>query len=69
MGLAEIGPLYGVLGWTYVALASFAVVYLGEHYVIDVIAGLAVAEAVRRGEPVVNPLVRRLARNVERLAP
>ena len=69
IALTEMGPLYGVLGWTYVALASFAVVYLGEHYVIDVIAGLAVAEAVRRGEPVVNPLVRRVAREVERLAP
>jgi len=69
MGLAEIGALYGALGWSYVALASFAVVYLGEHYVIDVFAGLAVAEAVRRGEPVVNPLVHRIAREVERLAP
>jgi len=68
MGLAEIGPVHGMLGWSYVALASFSVVYLGEHYVIDVIAGLAVAEAVRRGEPLVNPLVRRVAGGVERLA-
>ncbi len=69
MGLAEVGPVYGALGWSYVALASFAVVYLGEHYVIDVIAGLAVAETVRRGEPVANPFVRRVARGVERLVP
>ena len=69
MGLAEVGPVYGAIGWSYVVLASFAVVYLGEHYVIDVIAGLAVAEAVRRGEPVVNPLVRRVARGMERLVP
>ena len=32
MGLAEIGPLYGAIGWTYVAAASFSIVYLGEHY-------------------------------------
>lgn len=68
MGLSEVSVLYGVLGWTYVALASLSVVYLGEHYAIDVVAGLAVAEVVRRAEPVVNPLVRRVAENLERVA-
>jgi membrane-associated phospholipid phosphatase len=63
-GLAEIGPLYGALGWTYVAAASFAVVYLGEHYVADVVAGLAVAELVHRGEPLAAPFVRAVARAV-----
>ena len=67
MGLREVSAVYGALGWTYVLLASFAVVYLGEHYVVDVIAGLGVAEAVRRAEPIVNPLPRRVARDVERL--
>jgi len=65
MGLAEVGPLYGAIGWTYVAAASFAVVYLGEHYVADVIVGLLVAEAVRRLEPVAAPFVRAVARAVE----
>jgi len=64
MGLWEVSAVYGALGWTYVALAGFSVVYLGEHYVVDVIAGLAVAEAVRRAEPTVNPLVRRVAREI-----
>jgi membrane-associated phospholipid phosphatase len=45
MGLSEVGPLYGAIGWAYVASASFAVVYLGEHYVVDVLAGLLVADA------------------------
>ncbi|MDQ3435110.1 MAG: phosphatase PAP2 family protein [Actinomycetota bacterium] len=67
MGLAEVSAVYGALGWTYVVLASFAVVYLGEHYVVDVIAGLAVAETVRRAEPAVNPLLRRIVRDLERL--
>ncbi len=67
MALAEVNVVYGVLGWTYVALASFSVVYLGEHYLIDVLAGLAVAEVVRLGEPLVIPLVRRLAQDLERL--
>ena len=65
MGLAEVGPLYGALGWTYVAAASFAIVYLGEHYVADVVVGLAIAELVRRGEPFAAPLVRAVARTLE----
>ena len=68
MALSEVSVLYGAMGWTYVALAGFSVVYLGEHYLIDVIVGLAVAEAVRWGEPLVSPLVRRVAQDLERLA-
>ena len=33
----------GMLGVAYAALMAFSLVYLGEHYVIDVLAGLAVA--------------------------
>lgn len=65
MGLHEVSPLYGALGWTYVAAASFAVVYLGEHYVLDVLVGLAIAEAVRRCEPLAAPFVRAVAHAVE----
>ena len=65
MGLAEVSPLYGALGWTYVAAASFAVVYLGEHYVADVVVGLLIAEAVRRAEPYTAAFVRAVARAVE----
>jgi membrane-associated phospholipid phosphatase len=65
MGLREVGPLYGALGWSYVAAASFAVVYLGEHYVADVVVGLLVAETVRRCEPLAAPFVRAVARAVE----
>jgi membrane-associated phospholipid phosphatase len=65
MGLSEVGTAYGAIGWTYVAAASFAVVYLGEHYVADVVVGLLVAEAVRRAEPLVAPFVRAVARAVE----
>jgi membrane-associated phospholipid phosphatase len=68
MGLTEVNAIYGALGWAYVALASFSVVYLGEHYLVDVLAGLAVAELVRRSEPLVNPLVRRVAENLDRVA-
>jgi membrane-associated phospholipid phosphatase len=65
MGLAEVSPLYGAIGWTYAAAASFAVVYLGEHYVADVVVGLLIAEAVRRAEPLAAPFVRAVARAVQ----
>ena len=64
MGLREVSPLYGALGWTYAAAACFAVVYLGEHYVADVVVGLLVADAVRRVEPFAAPFVRAVARAV-----
>ncbi len=68
MGLAEVGPVYGALGWGYVGLASFSVVYLGEHYLIDVLAGLAVAVAVHRAEARVAPWVHRVVYLLDRLA-
>ncbi len=68
MGLAELGPVYGAVGWGYVALASFSVVYLGEHYVVDVLAGLAIAGAIHRGEARVAPLVHRAVLALDRLA-
>ena len=68
MGLAEIGPVYGALGWVYVALASFSIVYLGEHYLIDALVGLAIAEAIRRGETRVAPLVHQVVFLLDRLA-
>ena len=65
MGLREVSALYGALGWTYVAAASFAVVYLGEHYVADVLVGLLIAAAVQRVEPFAAPCVRAVARAVD----
>ena len=65
MALSEIGAAEGAFGWAYVAGAAFAVVYLGEHYLIDVLAGLAIAEIVRRAEPLAEPLVRAVAYALE----
>lgn len=51
-------------------LLAFTVVYLGEHYVTDVIAGLALAEAVWQAEPAMLPPVRiglGVLRELERL--
>jgi membrane-associated phospholipid phosphatase len=59
--LSEVGPVAGAVGWSYAGLLGLALVYLGEHYAIDLIAGAALAEAVRTGAPKVAPLTRRLS--------
>ncbi len=59
--LSEVGPVAGALGWSYVAMLGLALVYLGEHYAIDIIAGGALAETVRLQTPHAAPLARRLS--------
>ena len=56
--LGEISPVAGALGWTLTALDGFVLVYLGEHYVTDLLAGLLLVELIWRGEPMLLPLVR-----------
>jgi membrane-associated phospholipid phosphatase len=63
--LSDTGKVAGVLGWTYAATLGVALVYLGEHYVVDLAAGAALAETVRRGTPLITPLARRLSRAVQ----
>jgi membrane-associated phospholipid phosphatase len=60
--LAEAGPLAGALGWSYAATLSFALVYLGEHYVVDLLAGAALTGTVRRLGPSAGPALARLRR-------
>jgi hypothetical protein len=59
--LAETGGVAGALGWAYTALLGTALVYLGEHYVVDLLAGLALAEGVRAAAPAASPLALRLS--------
>ncbi len=65
MALSEISVAHGAVGWLYVGGAAFAVIYLGEHYLVDVLAGLAIAELVRVGEPLAAPVVRAVAYALE----
>lgn len=65
--LSDTGRVPGALGWSYAMMLGFALIYLGEHYVVDVVAGLALAEAARRGAPRAEPAVRALAAGVRRL--
>jgi membrane-associated phospholipid phosphatase len=65
--LAEAGKVEGAAGWAYAGTLGFALVYLGEHYVTDLIAGAALVAVVRRGEPLAEPLVHGVTRGLQRL--
>ena len=65
--LTEAGPVEGAVGWTYLGALGFALVYLGEHYVIDLIAGAALVAVVRYGEPLVEPAAVAVSRALQRL--
>jgi hypothetical protein len=62
--LEETGPLAGALGWGYTATLGFALVYLGEHYVVDLLAGAALTTAIRRAAPRAAPALTRFGRAV-----
>jgi membrane-associated phospholipid phosphatase len=69
--LAETGTDMGAAGWGYALTLGFALVYMGEHYVVDLLAGAALVALIRRGEPLVAPvaeLVSGGAQRLERLA-
>ena len=65
--LAEMGPAEGIAGFLYVGALGFALVYLGEHYVVDLLAGAAIVIAVRRGERYVEPIALAVSRGLQRL--
>jgi membrane-associated phospholipid phosphatase len=63
--LAEQDRRIGALGWSYALLLAFVLVYLGEHYVVDLLAGLVLALSVNAAR---DPL-ERLADRVLELGP
>jgi len=67
ISLSEAGRTPGAVGWAYALTLGFALVYLGEHYVTDLAAGGALVAAVRRGEPLAEPLVERVNEGLRRL--
>ena len=62
--LAEVGPVAGALGFGYTATLGLALVYLGEHYVVDLIAGAALTVAVRGSERWAGPPLRQIGRAI-----
>jgi hypothetical protein len=55
------------VGWAYAGTLGFALVYLGEHYVVDLLAGLALEEAIRRLGPRTAPALIHAARALRAL--
>ena len=66
--LSEVGPVSGLVGWSYALTLGLALVYLGEHYAADLLAGAVLTESVRLNAPRVEPLIRRLAGLIRRAA-
>lgn len=65
--LSETGPVAGALGWGYTATLGLALVYLGEHYVVDLLAGAALTAAIRRFGPRAGPALSGFGRAVASL--
>ncbi len=65
--LAETGAGAGAVGWAYTATLGAALVFLGEHYVADLLAGAALAAVVHRSAPRAAPLATRAAAVLARI--
>jgi hypothetical protein len=65
--LTETGLGAGAIGWAYASTLGFALVYLGEHYVVDLLGGVALTVAVRRTAPYASPVLERCGRAVAAL--
>ncbi len=67
ISLSEAGHAEGAVGWAYATALGFGLVYLGEHYVTDLLAGAGLVATVRRGEPLAEPAVHAVNRGLRRL--
>ena len=65
--LADTGAVAGAVGWTYAVTLGFALVYLGEHYLVDLLAGFALTQGVRRLGPRAKPLLLGVSRGIQQL--
>jgi membrane-associated phospholipid phosphatase len=65
--LSEVDPVAGAVGWTYASMLGLGLVYLGEHYLIDLVAGAALTEGVRAVAPRFTPLARRAVGRLNQL--
>jgi hypothetical protein len=59
--LREASPVAGAVGIAYAATLGFALVYLGEHYVVDLLAGAALVEGIRAAAPHAAPAIEAIA--------
>jgi membrane-associated phospholipid phosphatase len=67
LALVSVWPRRGWLFAVWCVAVFFSIVYLGEHYAVDVIAGGALAEVVHRSAQPVTPAVHLLTGALRRL--
>ena len=67
ISLSEANRAEGAVGWAYALTLGFGLVYLGEHYVTDLLAGAGLVGAVRGADPVFAPAVGRVSAVIQRL--
>jgi membrane-associated phospholipid phosphatase len=67
VSLAESNRREGAVAWAYALTLGFGLVYLGEHYVTDLLAGAGLVGAVRGADPVFAPAVGRISAVIQRL--
>jgi membrane-associated phospholipid phosphatase len=65
--LTEAGPVEGAVGWTYALTLGFALVYLGEHYLVDLLVGTTLTEGIRLAAPAASKPLGRFAHVLQRL--
>jgi membrane-associated phospholipid phosphatase len=65
--LSEMGPVSGAVGWGYAGMLGLALVYLGEHYLVDLVGGALLTETIRAAAPRFAPVTRRLVGRLDRL--
>jgi membrane-associated phospholipid phosphatase len=69
LSLRELSPAAGAAGLAYAFALGCALVYLGEHYVVDLLGGAAVAGAAAVLTQLLRPAGRRLDRAWRRIEP
>lgn len=67
--LSQVGPRHAAVAWAYALTLGFGLVYLGEHYAVDLLAGFALAEGIWRLAPRVEPALAPLAALLKQLEP
>jgi membrane-associated phospholipid phosphatase len=65
--LSEVGPVAGAVGWSYALWLGLALVYLGEHYLVDLLGAALLTETIRKVAPRATPAARGLASLLERM--
>jgi len=65
--LSEADGREGAVAWAYALTLGFGLVYLGEHYVTDLLAGAGLVTAARRADPVFAPAVGEVSKALQRL--